>query len=538
MIYPNPGAPRPHTPAWIAGPGSAFYDDAGNLTQLGTRTYTYDERGKLIEATDGAGELRKFGYELEGRMNRIFTTGNSVNRYLMTPDFEWDKTGRVGKIHLRLGGARIATLEDHYFRKRGGCGQITPGTNLGVMLPVFLVWLFFAGLYERRRQMFAAMVAISLVAAGGYTSQAMATAPLAETYYHTDYLKSSVYTSNEIGTLRRKTYQTYGQIVPGADPESDQVPEFGFTAQRFVEAVGIYNYGARWYDPAYGQFLQPDSIVPSLSDPQNLNRYAYVLNNPVNFVDPDGYQARVPPDTGVPPKPPPGNKDDGGQLDEKGNVSVLPRPTAGVSRASTFSGSASVGVGCSFGAGGFSCGPQFNATVQDVNPFTNDSLLSGELNARFTGRERVQGSFSVNGNEFGFGGTSNAADIGSIEQQRHNDIARRVDAALAAGFAASGGSSSTGSSGGGSFFFDPIGSSPTLGGGGFNDFSLLGPIDLGSSYDLSVPFVLPPAYDSCIFACDSSGDGFFTGDDVWLGGDNSFVAWEDDRVYCDEWGCF
>ena len=171
MIYPNPGAPRPHTPAWIAGPGSAFYDDAGNLTQLGTRTYTYDERGKLIEATDGAGELRKFGYELEGRMNRIFTTGNSVNRYLMTADFEWDKTGRVGKIHLRLGGARIATLEDHYFRKRGGCGQITPGTNLGVMLPVFLVWLFFAGLYERRRQMFAAMVAISARSASAPSSR-------------------------------------------------------------------------------------------------------------------------------------------------------------------------------------------------------------------------------------------------------------------------------------------------------------------------------------------------------------------------------
>ncbi|MBI3159218.1 MAG: hypothetical protein HYZ26_06435 [Chloroflexi bacterium] len=43
------------------------------------------------------------------------------------------------------------------------------------------------------------------------------------------------------------------------------------------------------YSPNLARFLQPDSIVPGAGNPQNLNRYAYVLNSPVNFSDPTGH---------------------------------------------------------------------------------------------------------------------------------------------------------------------------------------------------------------------------------------------------------
>lgn len=39
------------------------------------------------------------------------------------------------------------------------------------------------------------------------------------------------------------------------------------------------------------RFLQPDSIIPDLSNPQYLNRYSYVLNNPILYNDPDGHYA-------------------------------------------------------------------------------------------------------------------------------------------------------------------------------------------------------------------------------------------------------
>jgi len=48
-------------------------------------------------------------------------------------------------------------------------------------------------------------------------------------------------------------------------------------------------YIARWYDNRRGRFIQPDAIVPNPGDPQSLNRYAYVLNNPLRYTDPTGF---------------------------------------------------------------------------------------------------------------------------------------------------------------------------------------------------------------------------------------------------------
>ena len=36
-------------------------------------------------------------------------------------------------------------------------------------------------------------------------------------------------------------------------------------------------------------FTQPDSIIPDLTNPQALNRYSYVFNNPINYIDPSGH---------------------------------------------------------------------------------------------------------------------------------------------------------------------------------------------------------------------------------------------------------
>jgi RHS repeat-associated protein len=51
---------------------------------------------------------------------------------------------------------------------------------------------------------------------------------------------------------------------------------------------GIYDFNARFYDPAIGRFLSADSIVPGAGNPQAFNRYSFVLNRPLNLVDPSG----------------------------------------------------------------------------------------------------------------------------------------------------------------------------------------------------------------------------------------------------------
>jgi len=38
-----------------------------------------------------------------------------------------------------------------------------------------------------------------------------------------------------------------------------------------------------------GRFIQPDTVVPNPGNPQALNRYSYVLNNPIKYRDPSGH---------------------------------------------------------------------------------------------------------------------------------------------------------------------------------------------------------------------------------------------------------
>jgi len=45
----------------------------------------------------------------------------------------------------------------------------------------------------------------------------------------------------------------------------------------------------RIYDARLGRFLQADPIVQAPKNSQNLNRYSYVLNNPLSYTDPSGF---------------------------------------------------------------------------------------------------------------------------------------------------------------------------------------------------------------------------------------------------------
>jgi RHS repeat-associated protein len=52
--------------------------------------------------------------------------------------------------------------------------------------------------------------------------------------------------------------------------------------------TGLDYFGARYYGSALGRFTSPDPLGGSLLDPQTLNRYAYVRNNPLTLTDPTG----------------------------------------------------------------------------------------------------------------------------------------------------------------------------------------------------------------------------------------------------------
>jgi RHS repeat-associated protein len=65
----------------------------------------------------------------------------------------------------------------------------------------------------------------------------------------------------------------------------------GYTGHQMIDNVGLIHMNGRVYDPEVGRFLSADVIVQEPYNPQSLNRYAYVMNNPMSSVDPSGYKA-------------------------------------------------------------------------------------------------------------------------------------------------------------------------------------------------------------------------------------------------------
>ena len=103
-------------------------------------------------------------------------------------------------------------------------------------------------------------------------------------FYHPDHLGSTSLVTNESGdVVEDLLYLPYGCILSGTE-----ISRFGYTGQENDKESGFIDYGARQYDPRFKRFLQCDPVKSNIYDPQNLNCYSYVLNNPYKYTDPTG----------------------------------------------------------------------------------------------------------------------------------------------------------------------------------------------------------------------------------------------------------
>jgi len=65
---------------------------------------------------------------------------------------------------------------------------------------------------------------------------------------------------------------------------------FGFTGEAHDFYSGFIYLRARYYDPGVGSFISRDSYLGDLLRPLSQNRYTYVENNPINYIDPSGHE--------------------------------------------------------------------------------------------------------------------------------------------------------------------------------------------------------------------------------------------------------
>jgi RHS repeat-associated protein len=109
-------------------------------------------------------------------------------------------------------------------------------------------------------------------------------------YFLTDHLGSIIgIIDSTTGTLTQQRYLPFG--APRTDVGSITQTDFGYTGQRKLDSGmgGIMDYKARFYSPYLNRFLQPDSLIPNLLSSQGWNRYSYVSNSPIRFIDPTGH---------------------------------------------------------------------------------------------------------------------------------------------------------------------------------------------------------------------------------------------------------
>ena len=221
----------------------ATYDQEDGIDTYGDNTYTYDTDGQLNQKITSEG-ITTYSYNSKGTLTKVVTPTNTIE-YILNPL-----------------GQRVAKKVD---------GQITE-KYLWADLTTLLA------IYDGND---------NLVQRYNYTDNRVPTSLIqdGETYYlHYDQvgtLKAISDTNHNI--VKEISYDTYGNILQDSNPNFT-IP-FGFAGGLYDQDTNLVHFGYREYDPYIGKWTTKDPIDFNGGDS---NLYGYVLNDPINFIDPWG----------------------------------------------------------------------------------------------------------------------------------------------------------------------------------------------------------------------------------------------------------
>ena len=114
-------------------------------------------------------------------------------------------------------------------------------------------------------------------------------------YLHADQLGSIIAITNSSGELvEQYAYSAFGEMKIfnriGTEIQESSIGNiFGFTGREFDVESDLYYYRARFYSPEIGRFISSDPHAGKVKQPSSvINKYIYGVNNPIEFLDPDG----------------------------------------------------------------------------------------------------------------------------------------------------------------------------------------------------------------------------------------------------------
>jgi RHS repeat-associated protein len=112
-------------------------------------------------------------------------------------------------------------------------------------------------------------------------------------FYYGDHLGSTSIMLRSNGDFVSGSTARYHPFGGWRTTPNQTITDRGFTGHAHnntgANDLGLVYMGARFYLPGVGRFLSADTIVPDPMNPQQFNRYTYVVNNPLRYSDPTGH---------------------------------------------------------------------------------------------------------------------------------------------------------------------------------------------------------------------------------------------------------
>lgn len=227
------------------------YDSQDRLLQYGNNTYTYTANGELLSKATG-GQITGYEYDVLGNLKRVTLPGGTVIEYVTD-----GSDRRIGK---KVNGTMVRGFlyQD----------QLKPAVELDGSGNVVSRFVYATGINVP-----------DYMIKGGATYRLI-----------TDYLGSPrlVVNITNGSIIQRIDYDEFGNVTQDTNPGFQP---FGFAGGLYDKDIGLLRFGARDYDPETGRWTAKDPIGFAGGD---LNLYSYVVNNPLIFVDPFGFDEGIP----------------------------------------------------------------------------------------------------------------------------------------------------------------------------------------------------------------------------------------------------
>ncbi len=276
-----------------------------------TATFDYDEHNRLANATAVAWS-RRYTYDTWGNLTRVEMTGGTGQTYdlsyatnasgapatnqIANPGSSYDAAGNqtnngsqamtydaANRLRSALGGE---TLNDY-----DGDGRRAKHVQWGA--PIYYLWSSVLG------------EPVLEITSEGKVYRAYVYSPSGQRvalqswdgkfyWVHTDHLGTAVRLTDSSGAeFYKGEFDPHGQpISEWANPDGETfLTSHKFTGYERDWATMLDYAKARTYQADRGRFLQADPLglgAADLISPQSLNRYTYVMNDPINLVDPSG----------------------------------------------------------------------------------------------------------------------------------------------------------------------------------------------------------------------------------------------------------